>query len=63
MDDLLPRFVEGGVYDLDCLTGLTMLPETEQRKFLVHDLGLNPFQVMTVQAAFEELRMPDPSSD
>ena len=54
MDELLPKFVSGGVVDDACLDGLAAMPEQDVQEFMQVDVGLNAFQARIVRIALRE---------
>ncbi|KAJ3557985.1 hypothetical protein NM688_g1177 [Phlebia brevispora] len=58
LDALTPLFLEGGIHDQDCLTGLAAMSKKDLKEFLVDDLDLDSFQALKIRKALKRLRSP-----
>ena len=54
MGGLLPRLIQEGIKDRECLIGLAMLDRTEKRKFLKRDCRLDAFQYRVLRSALKK---------
>lgn len=52
----MPKFLEGGIVDQDCLDGLAAMPDEELLEFLKVDLQLNAFQVRIIRIALRNMK-------